>query len=146
MESYHLCLISSSLVCGLGTLGNKVVATTQFNPELAKNNIRALFDYQIIKEDAVRPHDEGAIIDCIFYNQNEERGGDGGNWNERNSKPALAAWAVQSVYEATGDKEFLKEMYPKLVAYHNWWYKNRDIDKNGIAEYGGMVHETCYDW
>ena len=37
-------------------------------------------------------------------------------------------------------------MYPKLVAYHNWWYKNRDIDKNGIAEYGGMVHETCYDW
>lgn len=37
-------------------------------------------------------------------------------------------------------------MYPKLVAYHNWWYKNRDIDKNGIAEYGEMVHETCYDW
>ena len=37
-------------------------------------------------------------------------------------------------------------MYPKLVAYHNWWYTNRDIDKNGIAEYGGMVHETCYDW
>ena len=37
-------------------------------------------------------------------------------------------------------------MYPKLVAYHNWWYKNRDIDKNDIAEYGGMVHETCYDW
>ncbi|MFR8980443.1 alpha-glucosidase [Catenibacterium sp.] len=124
----------------------QVVATTQFNPELAKNNIRALFDYQITKEDAVRPQDEGAIIDCIFYNQNEDRGGDGGNWNERNSKPALAAWAVQSVYEATGDKEFLKEMYPKLVAYHNWWYKNRDIDKNGIAEYGGMVHETCYDW
>ena len=37
-------------------------------------------------------------------------------------------------------------MYPKLAAYHNWWYTNRDIDKNGIAEYGGMVHETCYDW
>ena len=32
-------------------------------------------------------------------------------------------------------------MYPKLVAYHNWWYTNRDLDKNGIAEYGGMVHE-----
>lgn len=32
-------------------------------------------------------------------------------------------------------------MYPKLVAYHNWWYTNRDYDKNGIAEYGGMVHE-----
>ncbi|WGX74823.1 trehalase family glycosidase [Paraclostridium bifermentans] len=30
-------------------------------------------------------------------------------------------------------------MYPKLVDYHNWWYKNRDFNKNGIAEYGGMV-------
>lgn len=72
----------------------QVVATTQFDPELAKNNIRALFDYQITKEDAVCPQDEGAIIDCIYYNQNEDRGGDGGNWNERNSKHALAAWAV----------------------------------------------------
>ena len=48
-------------------------------------------------------------LTVFFYNQNEDRGGDGGNWNERNSKPALAAWAVQSVYEATGDKEFLKK-------------------------------------
>ena len=124
----------------------QVVATTYFNPELAKNNVRALFDYQIQSDDSVRPQDAGAIIDCIFYNQNEDRGGDGGNWNERNSKPALAAWAVQNVYRTTGDKDFLKEMYPKLVAYHDWWYTNRDIDKNGIAEYGGMVHETCYDW
>ncbi|WP_455684173.1 alpha-glucosidase [Thomasclavelia sp.] len=124
----------------------QVVATTYFNEELAKNNVRALFDYQITSDDTVRPQDAGAIIDCIFYNQNEDRGGDGGNWNERNSKPALAAWAVENVYRQTGDKEFLKEMYPKLVAYHNWWYTNRDIDKNGIAEYGGMVHETCYDW
>ena len=27
----------------------------------------------------------------------KDRGGDGGNWNERNSKPALAAWAVENV-------------------------------------------------
>lgn len=124
----------------------QVVATSYFDENLAKDNVRALFDYQIQADDEVRPQDAGAIIDCIFYNQNEDRGGDGGNWNERNSKPALAAWAVENVYRRTGDKDFLKEMYPKLVAYHNWWYTNRDIDKNGIAEYGGMVHETCYDW
>ncbi len=124
----------------------QVVATTYFNADLAKDNVRALFDYQITSDDPVRPQDAGAIIDCIFYNQNADRGGDGGNWNERNSKPALAAWAVENVYRRTGDKAFLEEMYPKLVAYHNWWYTNRDIDKNGIAEYGGMVHETCYDW
>ena len=119
----------------------QAVATAKFDGELAKNNIRALFDYQIKEDDKLRPQDSGTIIDAIFYNKDEARGGDGGNWNERNSKPALAAWAVWNVYEATGDENFLKEMYPKLVAYHNWWYTNRDHDKNGIAEYGGMVHE-----
>lgn len=119
----------------------QAVATAQFDGELAKNNVRALFDYQIQKDDSLRPQDTGAIIDAIFYNKDGSRGGDGGNWNERNSKPALAAWSVWNIYKETGDVEFLKEMYPKLVAYHNWWYSNRDHDKNGIAEYGGMVHE-----
>lgn len=118
----------------------QAVATANFDGELAKNNIRALFDYQIQENDSLRPQDKGAIIDAIFYNTDEDRGGDGGNWNERNSKPALATWAVWKTYEATGDKEFLKEMYPKLKAYHEWWYTNRDHNKNGIAEYGGMVH------
>lgn len=118
----------------------QAVATANFDGELAKNNIRALFDYQIKGDDSVRSYDKGTIIDAIFYNKDEQRGGEGGNWNERNSKPPLAAWAVWNVYKETNDIEFLKEMYPKLVDYHNWWYTNRDHDKNGIAEYGGMVH------
>ena len=120
----------------------QAVATAKFDGDLAKNNIRALFDYQITEEDELRPQDSGAIIDAIFFNKDGARGDDGGNWNERNSKPALAAWAVWNVYKATGDVSFLQEMYPKLVAYHEWWYTNRDHDKNGIAEYGGMVHEA----
>lgn len=122
----------------------QAVATTRFDGELAKDNIRALFDYQIGKDDEIRPQDAGAIIDAVFYNKDSARGGDGGNWNERNSKPALAAWAVWNVYEETEDKAFLKEMYPKLVEYHNWWYTNRDHNQNGVAEYGGMVHDAHY--
>ncbi|WP_337969948.1 alpha-glucosidase [Virgibacillus salexigens] len=118
------------------------VALAEFNPDLAKNNVRALFDYQIKSDDNVRPQDEGAIIDAIFYNQNSSRGGEGGNWNERNSKPPLSAWAVWNIYEETNDKEFLEEMYPKLMDYHNWWYTNRDHDNNGVAEYGSMVSEA----
>ena len=120
------------------------VAVADFNPELAKNNMRALFDYQITKKDKLRPQDDGAIIDAVFYNKSEERGGEGGNWNERNSKPPLAAWAVWHIYQETKDKAFLKEMYPKLVAYHNWWYNNRDHDQNGVAEYGSMVSDAQY--
>ena len=118
----------------------QVAATTIFDKELAKANVRVLFDWQIKPNDAVRPQDKGMIIDTIFFNQAEDRGGDGGNWNERNSKPPLAAWSVWTVYEEHKDKEFVKEMYQKLVDYHNWWYSNRDFNKNGIAEYGATVH------
>lgn len=118
----------------------QAVATVGFNPELAKSNVRALFDYQIGAQDKVRPQDDGTIIDAIFYNSDKERGGDGGNWNERNSKPPLSGWAIWEIYKETNDKEFIKEMYPKLKKYHSWWYTNRDHNKNGIAEYGGMVH------
>lgn len=124
----------------------QAVATARFNGDLAQDNIRALFDYQITKDDTVRPQDAGTIIDCIFFNQNEARNGDGGNWNERNSKPPLAAWSVWNVYKQTEDIAFLEEMYPKLTAYHNWWYTNRDTDQNGIAEYGAMVDDAHYVW
>lgn len=111
-------------------------AMAHFNPEVAKNNIRAMFAYQIQADDAVRPWDEGFIPDLLAYNLSEERGGDGGNWNERNTKPSLAAWAVMEVYKTTGDKAWIEEMYPKLVAYHNWWLRNRDNNRNGVPEYG----------
>jgi putative isomerase len=120
------------------------VAAVAFDPELAKNNIRALFEYQITESDSVRPQDAGMIIDCIFYNKSFVRQGDGGNWNERNSKPPLAAWAVWEILQATGDLEFVVEMYPKLVAYHRWWYTNRDHDGNKIAEYGATVDDAHF--
>lgn len=124
----------------------QVVGMSHYAPDIAIENVRSVFDYQIPENDDVRPQDAGTIIDCIFYNKGPERGGDGGNWNERNSKPPLAAWAVYNAYIESGDTAFLEEMYPKLAAYHNWWYTNRDVDKNGVAEYGAMVHDAHYQY
>ncbi|MQS89687.1 MGH1-like glycoside hydrolase domain-containing protein [Companilactobacillus mishanensis] len=120
------------------------VAVTQFSPSLAENTIRSMFDYQITSSDSVRPQDSGMIPDSVFYNKNSARNGDGGNWNERNSKPPLASWAVWNIYESNHDTSFLAEMYPKLVAYHNWWYSNRDNNHNGIAEYGATIDDAIY--
>ncbi len=121
-------------------------AMAHFNPEVAKDNIRAVFSYQIQENDPVRPWDAGFVPDLIAYNKSPERGGDGGNWNERNTKPSLAAWAVMEVYRTTQDKAWLTEMYPKLVAYHNWWLHNRDNNHNGVPEYGATrdkAHNTA---
>ncbi len=94
-------------------------ATALFNPELAKNEIRCLFDYQA---------ENGMIPDYV------SRFKDRINW--RDTKPPLAAWAVMNVYENTGDKAFVEEMFDKLYKYHQWWYTDRDHDKNGVCEYG----------
>lgn len=84
--------------------------------------------------------------DLIARNLSPERGGDGGNWNERNTKPSLAARSVMEVYNVTKDKAWLEEMYPKLVAYHDWWLRNRDHNGNGVPEYGATrdkAHNTA---
>lgn len=94
-------------------------ATALFNPELAKNEVRCLFDYQA---------ENGMIPDFV------SRFKDRINW--RDTKPPLAAWAVMNIYETTGDKAFVEEMFDKLYKYHQWWYTDRDHDKNGICEYG----------
>ncbi|NQY47668.1 MAG: alpha-glucosidase [Colwellia sp.] len=115
-------------------------AMAHFNSDIAKENIRAMFAYQIQADDALRPQDEGMVIDAIFYNKDQARGGDGGNWNERNTKPPLASWAVWEIYKATKDVSFIEEMLPKLQRYHQWWYRNRDHNQNGLVEYGATKH------
>lgn len=120
-------------------------AMSLFNAAIAKDNIRAMFDYQIQPNDSLRPQDAGMIIDAIFYNKDSARHGDGGNWNERNTKPPLASWAVWQIYQETGDRQFIQEMYPKLIKYHQWWYSNRDHNKNGLIEYGATKHRLHND-
>ena len=120
-------------------------AMAHFNPDIAKENIRAVFSWQIQPGDSVRPQDVGFVPDLIAWNLSPERGGDGGNWNERNTKPSLAAWSVMEVYNVTQDKTWVAEMYPKLVAYHDWWLRNRDHNGNGVPEYGATrdkAHNT----
>lgn len=120
-------------------------AMAHFAPQVAKDNILAMFDYQVQSADSLRPQDAGMLIDAIFYNKDAQRGGDGGNWNERNTKPPLASWAVWELYQVTKDKALIEQLYPKLVAYHQWWYKNRDHNQNGLAEYGATAHPLHND-
>jgi putative isomerase len=94
-------------------------ALARFAPELAKDNIRAMFDYQQV---------DGMIIDCIYTDASEN--------NARDSKPPLACWAVDAIFTATQDTAFVREMYPQLLAYYKWWYEKRDHNHNGMCEYG----------
>jgi len=94
-------------------------ALAKFDPELAKDNIRAMFDYQ---------QPDGMIIDCIYTDPAEN--------NARDSKPPLVSWAIDEIFTHTNDTAFISEMYPQLMAYYKWWYNKRDHNRNGMCEYG----------
>lgn len=94
-------------------------ALAQFAPDLARDQMRAMFDYQAAN---------GMLPDCLYLDKKEN------NW--RDTKPPLATWATLSIYHATHDRAFVAEMYDKLVRYHRWWFTARDHDHDGLAEYG----------
>ncbi len=97
------------------------VALAGIEPELAKDQIKAMFDIQ---------NKDGMIPDCIFRDTLIEKN----NW--RNTKPPLSAWAVNEVFKSTFDTAFIIEMLPALIKYHEWWYVQRDHDQNGLCEFG----------
>lgn len=97
----------------------QAVGLVYFAPSLAKDNIRAMFDYQTAS---------GMVPDCVYADSTEN--------NFRDTKPPLAAWAVWEIFAATRDTAFLREMYPALARYHRWWYAERDHDRNGLCEFG----------
>lgn len=96
-------------------------ALSLFNPELAKDQIRVMYDFM---------DENGFIADCIYRDTAIE------NHNLRNTKPPLSAWAVWKIFKNDNDADFLREIYPKLLTQHRWWYTNRDHDNDGICEYG----------
>ena len=97
-------------------------ALSVFNPELAKEQLLTMFDFQT---------PEGMIIDVVALYQKDNNG--------VCSKPPIASWATYMVYQHTGDKAFIREMLPKLLKYHAWRYQYRDHDRNGLCEYGGIA-------
>ncbi len=56
-------------------------------------------------------------------------------WVDR-SQPPIGAFIVRMVHLRLGDRRLLERAYPVLLANHDWWWRNRDGNKNGLLEYG----------
>lgn len=96
--------------------------------ELAENSIRGLYDFQGL---------DGMVPDCVFP--------DTMNFTRSTcvtelTKPPLSGWAIWEIYKQTKDVSFVREMFPKLLKYHEWRYIFRDINQNGLCELGASVN------
>ncbi len=82
----------------------------------------------------------------------------GGGVSARRSQPPVGALCVWKFYQRRPDKAFLRWIYPKLVASHNWWLARnpktglpfRDVNKDGLLAYrsgpeSGMDDSPMYD-
>ena len=105
------------------------------DPAVAQNTVRAIF---------LPKAAEGLVPNFGHWN--------GGASNDRSELPvaALCIWKMHQRYAS--DLDFLREIYPKLVAYHGWWPKYRDAKKDGLLEWGtasgdfqGAQYETGWD-
>jgi len=94
------------------------------DPELARNQIRAMLAHQL---------DNGMLPDAVFD--------DGIVTNIDHpiigavTKPPVLAWAALKLHETDPDFNFLQEIYVPLVRLNNWWLSMNDDDGDGLAQY-----------
>jgi len=100
------------------------LAYRHIDPELARNQIRAMLAYQLpsgMLPDAV--YDEGVIAEIDHPIRAEV------------TKPPILAWAALKLHETDPDLDFLQEIYVPLVRWNAWWFSMNDDDVDGLAQY-----------
>ncbi|MAT44991.1 MAG: hypothetical protein CL609_21880 [Anaerolineaceae bacterium] len=110
------------------------------DPELARNQIRAMIESQLpdgMLPDAI--YDEGVIAEIDHPIRAEV------------TKPPILAWAALKLHETDPDLEFLKEIYIPLVRWNAWWFSMNDDNVNGLVQYNhpyssGLDNNPLWDY
>jgi glycogen debranching enzyme len=100
------------------------LAYRHVDPELARNQIRAMIAHQLsdgMLPDAV--YDEGIVAEIDHPIRAEV------------TKPPILAWAALKLHETDPDLDFLEEIYVPLVRWNAWWFSMNDDDVDGLAQY-----------
>lgn len=95
------------------------IAVSRWDPELAREQIDILFAEQL---------PSGALPDVIYAD---------GRIIKESGKPPVFPWAIAIVDKRSPNKEYLKDIYPKLVKFEEFWRKERGGDIDGLFHYGG---------
>ena len=106
------------------------IALTHLDPEQAKAEINTLLS-------GAQP--DGFIPHIIFWEMEKQPDflsrnivGMTSPYFSATIQPPIIAYAVERVYRATGDAEFLNAALPTLTAYYRWLRYHRDPDEDGL--------------
>jgi glucosidase len=101
-------------------------ALAWFAPKLAAEQLRAQLS---------RQQGDGMVADTVMPDPADD------NWN--NSKPPMAAWALEAIWDRTQSTELLAELYPKCAAQIRWWQRARRLPGEILFRAGGVSHQTA---
>lgn len=135
------------------------IAWTHFDVERAKKEIRSLLAWQ---------EPSGFIPHVIFWDQDKFRRSllhwhyweSKGTWTflpwvpkpktSAEMQPPVLAQAAERIFHASGDREFVKEILPRLEQYYRWVAHVRDPRNEGLISIiapfeGGLDYSPAYD-
>ena len=87
------------------------------DPGLAEENLRAVFAGRT----------EAGNLPCLLTGRDA--------WVDR-SQPPIGAFVLWLLYRRWGERRLLEEAWETLLANHEWWWRERDGNRNGLLEYG----------
>ena len=100
------------------------LAYRHIDMKLAEDQLRLMLDHQ--RADGMLPdavHDEG-IVTHMSYPVDADV-----------TKPPLIAWTALKLFEHTGHRDFLDEVYEPMCRWNQWWFEKNDDDQDGICQY-----------
>jgi len=97
-----------------------------FDLDLARDNLRAVLAGQ----------QPAGNLPCLLTGNDA--------WVDR-SQPPVCAFVVWLIYLRSGARDLLELAFPPLLANHDWWWRMRDGNGDGLLEYGSSsVGEGLY--
>ena len=85
--------------------------------DLAEENLRAVFAGRT----------EAGNLPCLLTGRDA--------WVDR-SQPPIGAFVLWLLHQRWGERRLLEGAYETLLANHEWWWRERDGNRNGLLEYG----------
>ncbi len=107
------------------------------DPQTARETVRAILSWQT---------PEGLVPNFGHWKFGDQRASDD------RSQPPVGSMCVWKMEQRWPDRDFLQEVYPKLLKWHRWWPTARDGQHDGLLEWGssaagrqGALWETGWD-
>jgi hypothetical protein len=102
------------------------------------------------KWNAEKPEYAQGMIANHICPDNGPPGFNGKEWRTRPvfSQAPLLAWGIERVYRRNHDLDLVRAALPYLEAFHDWYWRERDLDGLGmvtVGSYDGVVQHARYE-